>query len=123
MSKYTIYCTPEQTKKAFKFHAPMIRLYGWNESTDGNLKELLTKNRQAELFRLKSGTIICGFCPTTGDMIGWLEEQGFEFETGKCYATVDYKDKGCLGMYSDTREKATLSAIDTALEYLSKKGK
>lgn len=56
---------------------------------------------------------------TAEEMIGWLEEQGFDITASSFCVAVDYEHVGTLGIYSGYRKEATLTAIDTALEYIS----
>lgn len=114
MNRYSLYCTPEQTRKALELGAP---IYVYDEINSKSIDELDVY--LDDKTKLNNG--LYAETPTAEQMLGWLEEQGFEFETGKCYATVNDKDKGCLGMYSGTRKDASLEAIDAALEYLATK--
>ena len=93
MKQYTIYCTPEQARKALGLGAPIE-------------------------YKLK-GTCKT---PTAEQMIGWLEEQGlhfdFEFITITC-CMVQHNGTYLCNPFTGTRKEATLAAIDAALEYLS----
>lgn len=105
MDKYTIYCTAEQTKKAFKLGAPI------------NVSSLVTGQ-----YGEPHAEYITYLNPTAEQMIGWLEEHGFvieiilsdEEEHPWTFAMNKVKD---VCVY-DTRKEATLAAIDAALEYL-----
>lgn len=115
MNRFTIYCTEEQTKRAYKLGAPLEIGFG-------------------------KGTICCqkldteGYTqrkiPTTEQMIGWLEEQIDEIEVihicddygnGWCYTIFD---KGWCNVgfnrNFNSRKEAILAAIDAALDYLEK---
>lgn len=105
MNEYTIYCTPRQTTKANKLGAPVI------------LWEDFPSITTATGYYLEDTTMFA--LPTAEQMINWLEEQGFGFELTNVYSSVDYKDKGCIGMYGGIRKETTIMAIDAALEYLS----
>ncbi len=96
MNRYTLYCTEEQTKKAFELGAPI------------KYKDTLD-NRERGKFET----------PTAEQMIGWLEEQGFNFEEARNYTALEHDDIGTIGIYERSRKEATLAAIDAALEYLS----
>lgn len=107
LDRYTIYCTMEQTEKAFELGAPIVKII-----EDFNAIPSYVDNSN-NLYEI----------PTAEQMIGWLEEQGFEFEESKYYTSIDYKDKGCLGMFEGLRKDSVLIAIDTALDYLIEKKK
>ena len=103
MNRYTIYCTPEQTKKALELGAPINKRYNRFEEFD---ECILDK-------------------PTAEEMIGWLQEQGVYVEITKSFI-ADYQslvhDSHSTRFYDEylsSRKEATLAAIDAALEYLS----
>lgn len=107
MDKYTIYCTEEQTKKAFELGAPI---------------EVLPNYMEFENFpfvNCKDGNQRPCMIPTAEQMICWLEEQELNFEGSSYYMSVEIKNGDNIGIYSGTRKEATLAAIDVALEYLS----
>ena len=106
MNQYTIYCTPEQTKKALKLGAPIE-------------------------YQLKGAFKI----PTAEQMIGWLEEQGISAR-GNCFSwdedrhkpswqvhiynkEIDFWEERMWG-FSNSRKEAIRAAIDAALVCLTK---
>lgn len=124
---YSIYCTEEQTKKALELGAPISNAVGMADI----VKE--------KYFGDGKGNFI--ILPTAEQMISWLEEQGIlvdinpinglhfywmlrtkELDEGsgrymwECQYTTPERD-----LEYDSRKKATLAAIDAALDYLSKK--
>lgn len=109
MNRYTIYCTPEQTRKALELGAP-IELLNYEPTI---LQTTIT---------LKGYAII----PTAEQMIGWLEEYVKEVSInqsviGSWYFEIyinphEMKRKNCGYL---TRKEATIAAIDDSLEYLS----
>ena len=110
MNRYTIYCTPEQTKKALELGAPI---------------EIVPHDydRKSKYTEIENGALKH---PTAEEMIGWLEEQENIIEICikrigtwryEIYIEPHYHEEG--GGYS-TREKACLAAIDAALDYLIK---
>lgn len=113
MSDYTMFCTSEQTKKALALGAPIETRWDYDEHapTIPFEKEVSIEFRHYAKI------------PTTEEMIGWLEEQGLQFLTG-----VDDEDKLFFNVYHnegyievrgcDSRQEATIAAIDAALEYL-----
>lgn len=117
MNRYTIPCTLEQTKKALELGAPIQIVSSVMHS--GNIKTVSISN---------GFTII----PTVEQMINWLENQDsidsiivekgqYIGDMGEWMYTIWNKNKMCENSGSDfpTRKKATLVAIDAALEYLS----
>lgn len=135
MERYTIYCTEEQTKKAFALGAPIDESIDYH--TDGHLittgymlnGEVNDKNLDgfgwANILRI----------PTAEQMIGWLEEQGvvvilvsiididtlcYRWVIHSCQYDDDFMDRSDM-TYS--RKDATLAAIDAALDYLIKNKK
>ena len=95
LDDFTIYCTNEQTKKAFELGAPILK--------EEHFSPVCWKS---ELIN-----------PTAEQMIGWLESKGFYFRlnTNGCSVEIDYS---CiLEIVNTPRKKATLQAIDTALDY------
>lgn len=113
---YTVYCTTEQTKKAFELGAPIEILPNYIEY------------RIFPLVKCKDGNERPCFLPTAEQMIGWLEEQDIFINinhTSSGYSswlkTIN-KNKYIsenLG-YVSTHKEATIAAIDAALEYLEK---
>lgn len=123
MNNYTIYCTEEQTKKALKLGAPIIKAtYQNKEPHVGVLVKLINKE-----------TIYDYICPTAEEMIGWLESQkeidyieiakgnyvGYGITWEYTVQTTDYDNSDFRNNFK-TRKEATWSAIDAALEYLEK---
>ena len=117
MNRYTILCTPEQTKMALELGAPI---------------EVIIKNHKGNLI---TNTMVFNDdlirIPTAEQMIGWLEgrEEIDEIapnKRGKDWFYVVYM----TGYRSDiespentsypSRGEATLAAIDAALDYLIK---
>lgn len=104
MKHYTIYCTPEQTKKALELGAPIER--------DGYEDRPYVYIDGAYLI------------PTTEQMIGWLEGQGIHVDIcyesdNRFYYVFDFDD--FVSDFYPTRKEATLAAIDAALGYLINK--
>lgn len=125
MDKYTFYCSEEQTRNALELGAPIREVF-----YDVQSPEIA---KQYNLLIIDS-KLYC--IPTSEQMINWLTEQEIllcinptnsssnfywirgvkmgekyrwesHFEINKCKTTFN------------TRQKATLDAIDKALEYLS----
>lgn len=115
MNRYTIYCTNDQAMTAFELGAPLY-LQTVDDSADS-----------IEVF--ENGIYNYYEIPTAEQMIGFLEDKfSLHFLTG-----MDVEDKFFINVYyngghigvkgCDTRKKATLAAIDAALEYLSHRKK
>lgn len=149
MEKYSLYCTEEQTEKAFKLGAP-IEI--WDTEVDiedrnigctvgyerfwcrpAKIENYLYKDngdRREDVALLEgseeTGRIIV-FSPTAEQMIGWLEEQegirGVEVTEsfGWHYRVKKKHDdvEDWIQGTCHTRPEATLAAIDAALEYLT----
>lgn len=112
ISDYTIYCTPEQTKKALELGVPIEK------------KEIQVCDNAKHFFWYD------GFYynyPTAEEMIDFLEEQGILVSIPYGYVVrhkwtydldseeyIDYK----RGEFT-SREETTLIAIDAALDYLT----
>lgn len=129
MEKYTIYCTPEQTKKALALGAP-IDSFG----SEGVSRDLVTKaTEEGQLDEVEKelndyhATIIgeLAYCmPSAEQMIMWLEEllplgmdiciQSNLLRHWNYFLGVKNGNQ-CL----NSRPKATIAAIDAALEYLT----
>ncbi len=115
MERYTIYCTEEQTKKALELGAPI---------EVGTEKCTLPDNI---MFIKKGQYHVAAIIPTAEQMIGWLDEQGIMFnlkhqKDGYCLISIE-TEKEIIKMDIDGsiyRNTATLAAIDSALDYLSK---
>ena len=116
ISDYSIYCTPEQTKKALGLGAP---IYVYDKRNSDAIRELdVTLKDKVELPNGLYAEI-----PIAEQMIGWLEEQekidffcianfGFDLQT---------TNDGIIAERNfPSRKEATLAAIDAALEYLVK---
>ena len=127
MNNYTIYCTSEQTRKAFELGAP------------------IEKDCSAHLHDPYRTTYIdgCSYCkyycnPTAEEMMGWLEDKRiiiifmptikddgsyrwvahvWYFQDENFQDEIVWIDSENLSHLS--RKKVTLAAIDAALEYLS----
>ena len=111
MEQYTIYCTKGQTNKALELGAPLDEFCGFRPAVfiDGILYDI----------------------PTAEQMIGWLEEQGIGITITKVMngdlfqymahvTDIQFRYLGRYGTFYNSRQEATLAAIDAALEYLSK---
>ena len=133
MNRYTIHCTPEQTKKALKLGAPieeaMSRYNARNaiqrvESGKETIEEYANKgialvNRGYVKKALK--------IPTAEQMIGWIEENKYMtievLRTCVGYRYFAYFVVGRkIGGRYDTRSEAILAAIDAVLEYMENHG-
>lgn len=114
MNRYNLYCTEEQTKKAYELGAPIEILPNYTEYSG------------FPLVKCKDGNERPCIIPTAEQMIGWLEEQ-------KNIRVICIKTYGDWGYQIDIdsfvflekngfacRKEATLAAIDAALEYLMK---
>lgn len=112
MEKYTIYCTLEQMKNALELNAPILRRY--------------IDNGQKCFYIDLESEFPPYIIPTAEQMIGWLEEKGINVVVEREYEHYIWKlwDGRCniLDMselvWYDTRDEATLTAIDAALKYL-----
>ena len=108
MNRYTIYCTPEQTRKALEIGAKII--------TEPNCIHTLSQfrgvyNDGETFFHL----------PTAEQMIGWLRTKGFRFKIieydKETYWQIHYDDTNWLNHGETIKyEEATLAAIDAALK-------
>lgn len=111
MSDYTLFCTPEQTKKALELGAT-LRIFTSNDS-------LIDSHWVSYNF----GEY---YTPTAEQMLGWLEEQSNIIELCiKKYGNWRYEIYIEPHSYLEeggfnSRKEATLAAIDAALEYLIK---
>lgn len=119
MNRYTIYCTPEQTKKALELGAPIEELV--NHPLD---KKICDKYHFLVIGEK------CYNNPTTEQMLGWLEENT-EVKRINIVRGIDehyywdiFTRKKIASSYSGytdgdfSRKDATLAAIDAALGYL-----
>lgn len=125
MKKYTIYCTEEQTRKALALGAPIER-----QSPESNAPIASYGEEQNEFG--KKGPKLWN-CPTAEQMIRWLEEQYpikevsvFRYRSltrGTLEWSFDFYDgnENILSSYYEgveSREEATMIAIDSALQFL-----
>lgn len=112
MNKYTIYCTSQQTRKAILLG---VQIYPTSFNNCGIHQLWDSENRYYYDI------------PTTEQLIEWLEEQDFRFEIKftTIYCIMIYINNIYIGssICANSRKAATLTAIDTALEYLSNKFK
>lgn len=126
MTDYTIYCTPEQTKKALKLGAPIEIKYG-SDRYNPSVEELSYLVNYDHTWYKK---------PTAEQMIRWLEDQkeidyieitkgnyvGYGITWEYTVQTTDYDN--FYGNFSrhnfQTRKGATLNGIDATLKYLKK---
>lgn len=117
MNKYTIYCTEEQTKKAFELGAPIEILPNYTEYIGLPLIKCKDDNERPYI------------PPTAEQMILWLEEQGIHD-----IRLVHLKDAWMFYIFLDgnmlpyeynypSRKEVTMAAIDAALEYLCQRNK
>lgn len=138
ISDYSIYCTPEQTKKALELGAP-LHTYLTKEASKWLVDTAKTENRvddyERELVKDYHHTIIGNlvYCiPTAEQMLGWIEEQGVKINiehsdiVEDCLRFHIYEGKNRdlavkKGYNYSSRKEATLAAIDAALEYLNNK--
>lgn len=116
MDEYTIYCTPEQTRKALQLGAPIM-----------TVKSIRTKNTilSDDVIECDEDTFTYVVHPTVEQMIGWLRSKGFRFKIDELSDTI-VAYKVTFGYWyrngqSSNPKEATLDVIDIALEYLSKK--
>lgn len=123
MERYTIYCTPEQTRKALQLCAPIDKV---PISGRENRPCFFTKSPDEE------GWNDCDayYCPTAEQMIGWLEDKflnEIHIEQDANGGWLYFIYNGCNVDVTEsfdtmhTRKEATIAAIDAALEYLSTK--
>lgn len=116
MKKYTIYCTPEQTKKALEFGAPINVLYLREYHYNPNLVKLSEGNNDG--LHIETPYALS---PTAEQMMGWLRSKGFRFKIIEHESYVYWQY--AIGDYFDhdnkpSAKEATLAVIDAALEYL-----
>ena len=114
MEQYSIFCTEEQTKKAFELGAPI------------KIRPYVTQEKAIDFAYVNAGIVFN--CPTAEQMLGWLlekiddinvvkEEKGTWLFILYPENTMDYQLKNGFS----SRKEATLAAIDAALEYLIRK--
>lgn len=116
MYDYTVYCTPEQTKKALELGAPI----------DKDMYAPIIRYEQP-WYCIDKEKSFAYHIPTAEQMIGWLEEkdeiQEFDiaiWEDPLWSSIVHLKNKPAIILKKTyrTRKEATIAAIDAALEYL-----
>lgn len=135
ISDYSIYCTEEQTKKAFELGAPLSVITAKNEKVIEAYKAFANGKRKNECTVLDNFQESCG-ChlianPTAEQMIGWLEKQGlWEIQITRKWRYNGWYFYLYNSMGDDlvdfettylSRKEVTLAAIDAALNYLIKK--
>lgn len=110
MNRYTIYCTEEQTEKAFELGCPLYRLHGTGCSD--YIDMLVISDTEAYTI------------PTAEQMVGWLEDKELLISI-TAHNTPDnpiynYSINRCEESWKtfSSRKEATLVAIDVALDYL-----
>lgn len=118
MNRYTIYCTEEQALKAYKLGAPIEVEVIYESDHDAvrddkvHISEYLAKTSPFQMYAI---------IPTAEQIIGWIDEHDVLIQI---YHEVDWlfsiNHFEGVGRFF-TREKATLAAIDAALDYLEKK--
>ena len=121
MDRYTIYCTPEQTRKALELGAPIELESEYYNPTEHDFK--LDNPIPCESF---TNGYYYAKCPTAEEMIGWLEEQGLHIYTewswyGQVTIWVWYnpEKEHIYTSKANSRQVATLTAIDATLKYLN----
>lgn len=115
MNKYSIYCTPEQTKKALELGTPIEFI----KVGEGKPLHYICSRENKGYYKI----------PTAEQMIGWLEENNIENiivckKDGGDYGYTVYHTshkKPLQRFWFSNRKEATLAAIDAALEYISNK--
>lgn len=120
INDYTIYCTRNQTKKAFKLGAELMT-FGYPDL--GSKEEAVLKlNRQVVLSRKDDNSIIVGQIPTAEEMIGWLEDFDCIKEITICKTGMWIWGKNHTlidsGSSYSSRRESSHAAIDAALDYL-----
>lgn len=120
MTEFTIYCTPEQIKRALQVGAPIELQSEYYHPTEHDLK--LDNPIPCESYTYGYH---CAKCPTAEQMIGWLRSKGFRFKIEELSDTITayrvtfgywYK----VGQSSNPKG-ATFAVIDAALEYVIKR--
>lgn len=110
MEKYKIYCTGEQTAKAFGLGAPIEYA-----------KVIDTMSGKSIRIPANNGDFYC--IPTAEEMINWLENKGLLISTTALNTPdnpiYDYSINSEESWTTfSSRKEATLAAIDAALDYL-----
>lgn len=112
MNQYTIYCSAEQTQKAYKLGAPIAKM-----TEEFNAVPSCYVDKSNNLFEI----------PTSEQMISWLEdglleEVHIEQDIDSMWSYTIYGNGNDLFGISNlypSRKEATIAAIDAALEYLT----
>lgn len=133
MKQYTIYCTPDQTRKALVLGAP-IEMFGSEDTSSAMVNFAMQENQLPDLEELLNqedhATVIGSYAyciPTAEQMCGWLEEKhNMRFNIYR-YGPKDNNDAS-IYFREDRREtfyrikrsykEALIAAIDEALDYL-----
>lgn len=126
MNKFTIYCSQEQTKRAYELGAPIEKSLGISH---GVKTTSITPEHEGSFY---------GVIPTVEQMKGWLEEQHQIYlhiapttngiDTNWLYTMLfDFGHDEEIWHVDDShvyesRKDAMMDAIDEALKYLEKKG-
>lgn len=123
MEKYSIYCTDEETRKAIELGAPIYVFDKWNS-------EAIERTHFKIEHRAKLDNGLYAENPTAEQLIGWLEEQKifvhiktcFDISCSSYFSTKGYNRYGYVSKIESfrSREEATLTVIDKALDYLIK---
>lgn len=114
MNRYSIFCTPEQTKRAYKLGAPIYIFVHAAGEDKGSYKPI--------------DEFTDALIPTAEQICGWLRKKNIFINVcHNCdgYGTwikkiVPSEPIGDMIGYFETEPQATLSAIDAALDYLEK---
>lgn len=117
MKQYTIYCTEEQARRAYKLGAPLQKV------------NVETNNETPVVNFTLNGYMYSFEIPTTQQMIGWLKTKNIYVALNHIsdgysswLKTIDTNEViNNLGYCSDEKI-AILNGIDAALDYLEKKG-
>lgn len=119
MSDYSLYCTEEQTKKALELGTPLKQVF-YSVQFDEILKEYHLIKIEDKLYEIPTAEQMIGFFRTKNihiviqkDVVDKWSVYGHEIEP------IEFTIFDRLTGYNSFKE-ATLSAIDAALEYLSK---
>lgn len=121
MDEFTIWCTPEQTRKALELGAPIV-----TTSKEPSMFFCAAHPKTIRMNGIKNAEkdFTCAI-PTTEQMLGWLDDKINDIQTIKnvdgTYAYVFYptvEDDYQSGGQFVSRSEAILAVIDTALEYL-----
>lgn len=132
MNRFTIYCTPEQTKKVIELGAP-IKIVCPYTKINTKFDERVVVLSHSIVDNTNRTTYTLAETPTAEQIICWLEEQKIFVHIAPCVDIccnwhIASKGYNKYGYTSDikvckTRKEATLAAIDAALDYLIKNKK